>query len=416
MKKGLVAGLAKVIGVLLGFALTVVVARSLTVHDAGLFFLGYSLVAALAKFFRLGLDNIILRWFGAEDLSPKAQGYLFKSFIWVSSISIPVAILLVFFSEVIAGEVFQKPEFAVVIRSIAFAVPAIAVFTLVSMAFQGLQRVVLSVFFQNLGVSAIFLLVISMVLNLAPANLDAEMAALIYMASAVLTLFCSLGFWFFQSGTQWLRVGLADTDLWRSSRNLWVVSSMALLVQWSGVLIAGVYLSASELAYLSTAQRTAQVVSFVLIVTNMVVAPRYARLWKEQDIEGIRKLARNSSRLTIMLALPVVIGIYLFASQVMGFFGDGFEAGANLLIVMTLGQFVNVATGSVVYLLVMSGHEADMRRVTLFSGPLAILLAYLFVLLWGGNGAAWAIALSVAVQNIAALVMVRRRLGFWPVA
>ena len=99
----------------------------------------------------------------------------------------------------------------------------------------------------------------------------------------------------------------------------------------------------------------------------------------------------------------------------MGFFGEGYERGSLLLLIMSLGQFVNVATGSVGYLLTMSGHEKDFRRVTLFAGPLTVILSYLLIIQYDSLGAAIATAIGLSLQNIGALFMVRKRLGFWPI-
>jgi len=99
----------------------------------------------------------------------------------------------------------------------------------------------------------------------------------------------------------------------------------------------------------------------------------------------------------------------------MELFGNGFEDAAVLLMILAVGQFVNVATGSVGYLLNMSGHERDMNLVTLFTGPLTIILVALLSNYYGVMGAAIATAVGVSVQNLGALVLVKVRMGFVPV-
>ena len=79
---------------------------------------------------------------------------------------------------------------------------------------------------------------------------------------------------------------------------------------------------------------------------------------------------------------------------------------------VAVGQVINVITGSVGYLLNMTGHEKDMRNVVLFSGPLAIVLAFSLTSHFGLMGAAYATAISVATQNLLAVWMVKKRLGF----
>lgn len=189
---------------------------------------------------------------------------------------------------------------------------------------------------------------------------------------------------------------------------------MQLVTVWSGVLIAGAMVPAEELAQLSAAQRTAMLTSFVLMVVNMVVAPRYAHMWKSGDMAGIQRLAKWSTRGMIAMVTPVVLIMVLLPEKVMSIFGEGYEQAALLLTIMAVGQFINVATGSVGYLLNMSGHEKDYSQVTLFAGPLTIVSSLICIWFFGVVGAAIAMAIGVAARNIGALWMVNKRLGFFP--
>ena len=187
---------------------------------------------------------------------------------------------------------------------------------------------------------------------------------------------------------------------------------MSQAVQWSGQLISGAYVPSEEIAMLAVAQRTAVLTSFILMAVNMVVAPKFAALYKQGKTIELQNIAVFATRLMTLFALPVVGFMLLFSEWLMWLFGEEYKAGANLLRILAVGQFINVITGSVGFLLTMSGHERDMRNVVLFSGPLAIVLALVLTPLYGVTGAAVATAISVASQNLLAVAMVKKRLGF----
>jgi len=176
--------------------------------------------------------------------------------------------------------------------------------------------------------------------------------------------------------------------------------------------VAGIWTSAEDVAQLAVAQRTANLVSFILVAVNLVVAPRFAALYKQGKHPELRRLALRSVRLMSLVGAPVVLFLCLFPGWVLGLFGPEFRAAAPLLVILALGQFVNVVTGSVGFLLTMSGHERDMRNVVLFSGPFAVVAAVVLTPLYGVTGAALATALAVSVQNLGAVWLVRKRLGF----
>jgi Na+-driven multidrug efflux pump len=60
----------------------------------------------------------------------------------------------------------------------------------------------------------------------------------------------------------------------------------------------------------------------------------------------------------------------------------------------------------------MSGHERDMRNITLVAGFIAVTLTLVLTKAYGVTGCAIATAVSLAFQNLAAVYYVKKRLGF----
>tara|TARA_R110002095_G_scaffold53761_1_gene46540 strand:- start:105 stop:689 length:585 start_codon:yes stop_codon:yes gene_type:complete len=187
---------------------------------------------------------------------------------------------------------------------------------------------------------------------------------------------------------------------------------MSQMVQWSGQFMAGAYVSSEALAQLAVAQRTAMLSSFILIAVNLVVAPRFAKLYRDNDMAQLESLAIKSVKLIGLFALPVIGAMLVFPSFLMSLFGAEFTEGAALLQILAIGQFINAMTGSVGFLLMMSGHERDMRNVTLISGTLALLFTWFLTAQFGIVGAAIGTAIAVATQNLLAVYFVKKRLGF----
>ncbi len=100
--------------------------------------------------------------------------------------------------------------------------------------------------------------------------------------------------------------------LFQSCFPIWVVVIMSQLTQYSGQFIAGAWVPAEEVAQLAVAQRTALLTSFILLAVNLVVAPRFASMYKRGEMEELEKLALTSGKLMIAFALPVVAVMLLF--------------------------------------------------------------------------------------------------------
>ena len=187
---------------------------------------------------------------------------------------------------------------------------------------------------------------------------------------------------------------------------------MSQMVQWSGQFMAGAYVSSEALAQLAVAQRTAMLSSFILIAVNLVVAPRFAKLYRDNDMAQLERLAIKSVKLISLFALPVIGVMLVFPSFLMSLFGSEFKEGAILLQILAVGQFINAMTGSVGFLLIMTGHERDLRNITLMSGSLTLFLTWFLTTQFNIIGAAIGTAIAVATQNLLAVYFVKKRLGF----
>lgn len=412
IKLGFAAG-AKTAAAFAAFALTALITRNMPNDEAGLFLLGFTLITVLSIFFRLGLDNVILRFLSAHGTDEFAQEKLNRGLLWIATAAIPATVLGMALSEPIAIHIFNKPGFAPVLFWMLPALPVMALFMLLAMAFQAQHRVVLTTLFQNLGVSTLFITGFGYLWFDQPEAIDAVTSAQVYAVAAVSIFIAALVLWFNQRNIIFKLVDYRDSELTRASLNLWIESMMNLTVQWSGILIAGALLSAGEIAQLAAAQRTAMLTSFVLMVVNMVVAPQYARLWKGGNIESIRYLAKWSTRGMIVMALPVVVMMIAWPEHVMSLFGEGYEEAAILLVIFVTAQYLDVGTGSVGYILNMTGNEYLNRNVALFGAIFTVPLILVLTLKYGVVGAAIATAIGQSIQSIVKVFLIKYKLGFY---
>ncbi len=400
----LVAFTVRILGALAGFVATFCIARGLGAEESGYYFLAFSIVSVLAAVSRGGMDNTIIRFVAASP--EQASGVYRNATIFALLLSLTVAGILVLGAEFFSYRVFDKPALAPVLRAMALGILGLGLFTLAANALQGLRHVAASIFILNIAIN------LALVLAVMGAGIStATMLGYAYTVSAVLIAVLGSSLFFY-----YLPVQSAEKVNWKamleSALPLWAVVVMSQLAQWSGQFVAGAYLPSTDVAQLAVAQRTAMLSSFVLIAINLVVAPRFAAFYKAGQLEELASLAKKAVMMTSLLALPIIALMMLAPGFIMGLFGSDFVHGARLLQILAVGQFVNVITGSVGFLLMMSGHEKDMRNVTLVSGTLALILTWYLTAKFGVTGAASGTAIAVATQNLLAVYFVKKRLGF----
>jgi len=102
----------------------------------------------------------------------------------------------------------------------------------------------------------------------------------------------------------------------------------------------------------------------------------------------------------------------LFPEWLMSFFGEEFRTASTALVILALGQFVNIATGSVSYLLSMTGFERKVRDNAFFSALIGVALGFALIPNYGLLGASIATAIAIASQNLLGVYQVQKHLGF----
>jgi len=98
----------------------------------------------------------------------------------------------------------------------------------------------------------------------------------------------------------------------------------------------------------------------------------------------------------------------------MRIFGPSFEAGWIVLVIGTLGQLINCGTGSVGYLLLMSGNQKRLLKVQATMTGVMVVLNILLIPAFGILGAALAAACTAILSNAWYLREVHAALGISP--
>lgn len=396
------------------FVMNLVIARSLSIEESGSFFLVFSLLTVSAPICLLGTQTASVRFIGIYHSKGDFE-VLSKLSAWGGGLGLTVSSFLAaviwFNSDFIANVVFSDPSLAGVLRIGALGVVGSSIGFLVGHQLQAVKITYKAITVLSIGVPLLVSAFVT-ILNI----YSAEKALVVLVLSYSVVCLWGCFFWRrFLGRSPCLDFSVSNIKGFLSScPHLWVTAVMAAFTVWSSQLIAGALLSLEDVALLAVSQRTANLVSFILIAVNFVMAPQFAVLFERHDIIGLEQLAKFSVKLTLAVSLPVVFLIMLFPDYILAVFGPVYTGGALLLVVMAIGQFVNVATGSVGYLLTMTGHERDMRNVVIISGALSCLLPFALIPKFGVLGAAYATAIALSVQNLLAVYIVRKRLGFNP--
>jgi len=204
------------------------------------------------------------------------------------------------------------------------------------------------------------------------------------------------------------------------SRKELVTTSMPMLVAGVASFILGniplflleVISSTDEVGLYSVSLKIANLIGLVLVVVNTIAAPKFSELYWDKKYVELQKVISHSTRLIFFSSLSIAIVLMIFANEILSVFGDNFVDGYIALFLLILGQLINSATGSVGIFLNMTGHQKVIKNIVVISALVTVPLAYVLIMKYGINGAAFSYLFGMAVLNIAAVIFIKLKLGY----
>jgi O-antigen/teichoic acid export membrane protein len=209
-----------------------------------------------------------------------------------------------------------------------------------------------------------------------------------------------------------------ETRRWLGAAFALVLLSGGLLVNSQiGVVLLGLLDGPESAGLYAVAQRGALLVAFPLMALGAALAPTAARLWAANEVGQLQRLVTLGARAVLVASVPIALVFVVAGEGILGLvFGASFVVAGSALAVLSLGQLVNAATGSVATLLVMTGNTWRASLGIVAGMVLNLVLAILLIPAYHTVGAAVAAAASLVIANLIHVVMARRTLGIDPTA
>ncbi|MHB1459439.1 MAG: oligosaccharide flippase family protein [Armatimonadota bacterium] len=410
LKRGALAFVVRSLGAACSFGLTVLLTRLLGATQAGHYLLSFTLVSIIGVLGTLGVDTTVLRYSASN--SALGQWGAVRS-LWAKSVYVTLlgsgfgAILLFLTAPLLAQSVFTKPEICDPLRLLALAVIPMATLSLHSELLKGLDQILASQVLQTIATPAL-----TFVIVLFLGTFGARGVAWSHVLSATLAAIVALGFCLSLSSHFPNRMGdFAASRLLQTSFPILASVFLGLAMRWSSVVTLAVCRPSADVAIFSAATRTATVTSLVLVAINSVVAPKFAGLYSTGRTAELAATARTSLGIALLCSAPALILFLLYPTFVLAIFGPEFDSGATALVILSLGQVVNVATGPAGYLLMMTGNEKSLLTAAVVATILNLALNAVVTPAFGITGAALATAVSGSVHTIFAAYFVWTKLS-----
>lgn len=406
-----------VAGMGLSFVLSVALARWLGPVEFGMYVIVMAWVAVLGTVCTVGLDTTLVRQLPVytAEAAWNLMGGLLR---WANRVTVVVSIAAVGLAQVAWLLTFGPRHWPPAVEWIVagLLVPLAALLRLQQSTLRGLRQPALGQIPESILVP---LLVLGLVgvwawTGLIPptagwAVLAQSVGAGIALAVAILLVRRAI-----PAPARRVHPRHAHRQWLIASGRMVLLAGLTLLNGRIGILILGVIAVPEVAAQFAVALRGSGFIPLALNMTVLAVAPAIARAHALGDMAGVERLARQMTRFALIGGVPIAAAFLLLGRWFLLLFGPGFEVAHGALVILILGELVNVSAGPVATLLVMTGHERDATLGLAASTALNAAMTLLLVPAWGVTGAAVAAAAGVIAWNVILWRVVHHRLGFTP--
>ncbi len=190
-----------------------------------------------------------------------------------------------------------------------------------------------------------------------------------------------------------------------------LISGFNLLITKADVLMLGALADTTEVGIYSVAAQISMFIPFGIFLVNPIIAPQISRLYSEGRLPELKKMMAAVAWGGLLFAIPVCLAIILFPQQFMALFGHGFSKGSSVLVLLSITRLLLVLSGSAGYLMSMSGNHNYAAAILGVGAATNVILNFVFIPIYQSEGAALAALLSTIIWSSAMVVYGFRRVG-----
>ncbi len=409
LNKGSSAFILKIIGSLLGYIFLLLVTRTAGAETWGVFALCLALLNITSIFSRMGIDTALLKYVAQfEGKMSEIKDVYFQGTSLVLVLSIVFSILLYFFSDLVAELVFQKPQLSSYFKIISYALIPFTIIHINVQTLRGLKKIKEFAFFQHVSTffgAIVFFLLLTEFYNIDILHSPTVAFTLsIFLVMIIISVFVIKQFNRIKS----IRT-LSKKDIIKTSFPMMMSSSILLFMAWSDTIMIGIFKTETDVGVYNVALKLAMVTGIVLGAVNSIVAPKLSETFNNDRMAEFQKLIKQSTRIIFFSTLPILIILFLFSELLLSFFGDEFTIAKTALLILLFGQVANAMSGSVGYILQMTGKEKVYHNILLIALLFNITLNFILIPKFGIEGAAIASAFSLLLWNLCSVFYIYKK-------
>jgi len=403
----------KLVGAALSFAFSFLVARHLGAAGNGAFALALTTGLFGSAVSLLGLDYVLLRTMAGDLREGKpaaARGAARSALIATSIAAVLVGVLVALIGAPAFHTVLGKDHDPRLIYNSAIAVLPLTLNRMAVASLRGAGGVLWAQWLEGPQAMIVAVLVLGLII-LTGVAIDATGVVILYFATAALSALAAWSVYFGRARNWPASIPSPITPMLNQGWRISFIVLSRLVLDWVVLVSLGSHYSTFEVGQFRTAWQISALIMLLVSTFDTVAGPRVAAAWRVGDSGHIRQIIRQSIIAMMVISAPLFVVALGFPEWALGLFGPEFVPAAPALRILALGQLVNVVSGPLGTVLLMTGEERASMILSVFSLIVLGVLSVTLIPAYGLIGAALTTALIIGSRTIVSWFLVRRSLA-----
>ncbi|MDO8862441.1 polysaccharide biosynthesis C-terminal domain-containing protein [Haliea sp. E1-2-M8] len=198
-------------------------------------------------------------------------------------------------------------------------------------------------------------------------------------------------------------------DLLRQSMPVFATRVADIVMTYGNTLLLGLIGGPLAAASFFVADRLAQLAGMPGAVTSAVIQPWLASAHAEGDRARLQRVVTQAAHVSLWPSVVAAALLFTAGPWLLALFGGEFAAALPVLVALLLAQLCAVLFGHCQQVLVMSGHQQQVMRLTVLAAALHLLVLAVLIPVLGALGAALASIASSLLLATGCWWLVRRQ-------
>ena len=398
----------KILGASSLFLTYIMVPRYYGVEIFGIFNLTFALIMVATVISRVGLDTYVVRIISTleerRDISLFLKSIL--KIIFITSILVSISIVLL--SGVLNEYLFKSIEATPYLTLLAIMVLPYTLFNVLVEVFRALDDIKIYSFFRNLSQngSIALLLAISILFSL---NWNPIYILFSTITLITLSLITVLYRFLKKRDISILVKGVYQEKILKHSYPMFLTASVMFLMGYVDSFMISYYLDEYHVGIYSACISLSMIITFIPMAIGGYISPKVAQAYSNKDTQQVKSIFKDSVKLIAITTIPIFIVILYFSDFFLGLFGQEFTVATVTLFIVSIGYLSESLCGPVGFILNMTDNQHIFMKILLISLIINILFNALLIPIYGINGAAIALMLSMLFWTLSSLIVLKRK-------